>query len=316
MKDSDRTMTRYLLGELADAEQAALEQKYFANPELFDQLVEAENDLVDRYARGRLSPETRRRFETYYLAHPHRRARAKFAEALAERTDRVEKASSVSPLGTESWWRRFMSSMQGPKLAWGFSLALLLLAVWFAFEMRRLHQEGLRNEAERATQGQRERDLRQQLTEELTRANQLADELNRLRSEPPPAAQSPTPTQSSASLFATLILNISGVRGAQIGPPATLNIPAGTEKARIQLNLSDNGYPAYTVVVQSADGRQVFKRDDLRSRNKTRVSLSIVIPASKLSDGDYILTLKGRAPSGGVEDVSKSLFRVSQNRLR
>ena len=56
MNDPEQIATRYLLGELAEPEQTALEEKYFADPQLFDQLVKAETELVDDYARGRLSP--------------------------------------------------------------------------------------------------------------------------------------------------------------------------------------------------------------------------------------------------------------------
>ena len=312
-------MRRYLLGELPEAEAATLEQAYFSDPQLVDQLVEVENELVDKYARGLLSPETRARFERHYLAHPNRRERAKFAEALTARLDRPVEMPAASPILIRSWRGRLLTSLQGPKLAWSFSLALLLLiagVIWFAVDSRRLHQEVARNEAERAAQQQRERDLQQQLASERTRADQLASELDRVSSSRPTANPTPTPTGPATPAFATLVLNFSGVRGAESGPAAMLNIPSGTEEARIQLNLRDNEYSAYSVTVQSADGKQVFKQDGLRSRNKTRASLSVVIPANKLSNGDYILTLKGITSSGELEDVSKSLFRVSQNHPR
>src|SRR5713101_766427 len=90
MNESEQTMARYLLGELSDAEQAALEEKYFTDPQVFDKMVKTENELVDDYARGRLTPQLRERFEQYYLAHPKRRERAKFAQALATKLDQIE----------------------------------------------------------------------------------------------------------------------------------------------------------------------------------------------------------------------------------
>jgi hypothetical protein len=48
-------MTRYLLGDLPETEQTAVELEYFADPEKFEEIWSAENDLVDRYMRGGLS---------------------------------------------------------------------------------------------------------------------------------------------------------------------------------------------------------------------------------------------------------------------
>src|SRR5215831_8928385 len=76
MSESNQALTRYLLGELSEAECSALEQRYFTDPALFDQIVEVENELADDYARGRLDVQTRQRFETHYLNHPQRRERA------------------------------------------------------------------------------------------------------------------------------------------------------------------------------------------------------------------------------------------------
>ncbi len=66
MNKSAQKMTRYLLGELSDSEQAALEEKYFTDPQVFDKMVKAENELVDNYGRGLLSPQSREKFEQYY----------------------------------------------------------------------------------------------------------------------------------------------------------------------------------------------------------------------------------------------------------
>jgi len=89
LTNQEQIIQRYLLGELTEVEQEALEQRYFNDRLLFEQMVQAENALVDRYARGLLSPEVRDRFESYYLAHPKRRERARFAEALAAKLDQM-----------------------------------------------------------------------------------------------------------------------------------------------------------------------------------------------------------------------------------
>ncbi len=318
MRESDQTINRYLLGEMSEAEQTALEQNYFADSQLFAQVVEAEQDLVDQYARGQLAPETRQRFEEHYLAHPKRRERADFAHALTTHVHLPYSIADPPSSRAESWWSRLWVSISGPRLGWALSLVVLLLIgglVWFAIQARRLHQELARTEAERAQQEEQRRDLQRQIEGERARANGLASQLDQLRSAQQ-AHPAPTPPGQSAPTFAALILNVAGVRGADTGPAATLSIPSGTEQARIQLNLRANEYKTYSIVIQTADGKQVFKRDGLQSQNKKRASLAVTVPANRFSGGDYILTLKGVTQSGDIEDVSKSLFHVNKNGLR
>jgi hypothetical protein len=315
---------RYLLGEASEAESSALEQAYFSDPQLFDRIVATEAELVDSYARGQLSSEQRRRFETHYLSHPQRRERARFGADLAAKIDSLSQVPAPSS-PRMSWWSRLFAITSWPRVAWALPVLLVLLAtsvVWLAIQTRSFRQEQSRNQTERVSQEQNQHDLQQQVANERARADQLAAELDRLREQQPAAignsaAPPPSsPAKPSSPSIATLVLGISGVRGSQTGPPSTLLIPPGTERARIRLRLSDNDYSTYAVLVQSASGKQIFRSDGLRSRTKTGATLSVIIPANRLASGDYILTLKGTTPSGEVEDVSKSLFRVSQNRPR
>ena len=78
-------LQRYVLGDLSDAERAELEEKYFADDELFDQLVEVENDLVDAYVDGTLTPADRKKFEERFMTTSERRDRVAFARALRQR---------------------------------------------------------------------------------------------------------------------------------------------------------------------------------------------------------------------------------------
>ena len=315
MNDSDQKLIRYLLGEMSESEKTALEQQYFNDPGLFNRLVGVEHELLDNYARGRLAPEIRTRFESHYQSHPERRERLRFAQSLAAGLDQVTVVDRPRA-PAESWWQRWRGVLFGPAFAWGFAavcLILLIAGLWLVIEARRLHQEFTRHESERNQQEQHQRDLEKQLADERARADQLAAEVERLKTEPSPA---PGPTPQSSSVIASLILTISDVRGGATGPPATLVIASEAEKVRIQLNLKDgvqdNEYRSYTIVVQSADGRQIFERAGLRFRSGRGGNLTAIAPASAFAKGDYILTLKGVSASGTVEDVSRSLFRVQR----
>jgi hypothetical protein len=311
MNSQQQLMEGYFLGTLLDAEQLALEKEYFNDSRVFDQMVETENELVDKYARNLLPPETRDRFEQYYLTHPQRRERANFAGALAAKLDQLNEVAVAPAPRRESWWDRVRASLSGPKLAWASSMALLVVAAtaaWFLIENRRLRQEAAITGSQLAAREQQARDLQKQNTTEQARADQLASELNRLRSEQQAAGPAPsTPT------FATLILTIGGTRSSDTRPPALLIIPALTEQVHLQLNLRERGYPRYSAALQAAGGKEVFASALLTPRTiKSVATLVLTIPADKFSTGDYILTLSGVTDTGEVEDVSKSLFHVEK----
>ena len=78
----ENLIRRYLLSELAEADQAALEQEFLIDRGKFDQMWAVENELVDSYVRGETSRPARERFEGHYLASPLHRERVAIAEAF------------------------------------------------------------------------------------------------------------------------------------------------------------------------------------------------------------------------------------------
>ena len=153
MADIKHTARRYLLGELTEAEQSALEETYFNDAQVFAEVASEENTLVDDYVRGRLAPETRRRFETVYLSRPERRARVEFAEALLSRAD----ASPAPSIGDrpESPRAHWLTTWLGPRpaLAMATLAAAIILgiAVWTALRSTRQEPEQQQTTIERVT---------------------------------------------------------------------------------------------------------------------------------------------------------------------
>jgi hypothetical protein len=309
-------MKRYLLGELDEAEQKALEEEYFTDSQVFDEMTEVESDLVDDYVRGRLPAETRKQFEQFYMAHAKRRERVKFAEALLTGLDHIEAPRAVAqkPVETVSGRRGLLESLRRLWLAPAFSLAIVSLLVvaigiLLFIEARRTRQELAEMQTARAGQEQRARELEQQVAGERERADQLAAELEQLRNQQPPETR-PQPAPALASLLLTVG---PGVRGADTGPQATLVIPPSAERVRIALRMKEHDYPSYHVSLQAAGGQEIFSRQNIKpGMTRSGTAFTISLPASKFSTGDYILTLRGTTAGGGVEDLSKSIFRVEK----
>ena len=103
----ENLIRRYLLGELAEADQAALEQELLIDRGKFDRVWAVENELVDSYVRGEMSRADRKRFESHYLASPLHRERVAIAESFLTNIDQeVGETVEVSEKQPLVPWRR------------------------------------------------------------------------------------------------------------------------------------------------------------------------------------------------------------------
>src|SRR5437763_13029071 len=266
MTNFDEMMTRYLFGELSEAEQARLEERYFTDTQTFEQLAQLEAELIDDYARGRLSTQMRARFERAYLRNPNRRARLNFSEALTARLDQTA-ASPVAEqtnMRAASLWQRVSSLLTGERRALAFSMALALLvlssvSVWLLIHSQRLRQDLARTRDAQSAQAQQEREAEQQLASERARTQELTAELERARTEAKPQ---PTPAapERPAPFVASLVLLASGIRGVDTSAPPTLVIRKGTQQVRLQLKLREQAYQSYQLALQAVGGKEIFNR--------------------------------------------------------
>ncbi|HZS05678.1 MAG TPA: hypothetical protein VFD58_12640 [Blastocatellia bacterium] len=80
---------RYLLGGLGEKEMAQLEKNMLADDDFFEQILIAENELIDDYVRGGLSSHDRESFGSHFLSSSERRQKLKFAESLYRHLDRA-----------------------------------------------------------------------------------------------------------------------------------------------------------------------------------------------------------------------------------
>jgi len=318
MNELEQTVKRYLLGELSESEQSALEEKYFRDPEIFNEVLTTESDLVDGYVRGQLANNVRERFEHSYMTHPARTNRVKFAAALAARLDQIEEPATESQerASPRSWWQRLLASLRGQsptlRLAMAFGVLLIVVGgVWIILETRRRQRESEQAAAARETEHQqRLREQLRQLGEQGGRANQSADKQAAVEPNPQPT---PNPTDASAPHSVSLALTVGGVRGGDSNQIRTLIIPPGTTQARLLLNLKENNYPGYRASLQTIGGVEVFSQKGVKPLlSKTGAIFVFTVPAHKLAAGDYVLTLRGINPDGEVDDLSKSLFRVEK----
>lgn len=73
-------MRSYLLGILPQDRQTDLEQRILSDGAVYEELLVAENDLIDQYVAGTLSGLEKHRFETHFLITPERQKKLRFGK--------------------------------------------------------------------------------------------------------------------------------------------------------------------------------------------------------------------------------------------
>lgn len=185
------TIKKYLFAEMNLKDTESFEEKLFLDDDFFHEVVDAENDLIDLYAAGKLSGAQVLRFEKSLEKFPERREKIANAVALqsfiAEEKEAAESAFEVAAAAnqTPTLWEKLQSFFTMPALTFVMSGILVLFTVLSVFlvldnqkkadELARLQNEGLGNES---VQQQIAKDLRGKLSQAETAENQLQTKID------------------------------------------------------------------------------------------------------------------------------------------
>lgn len=144
---TEERIIAYLLEELPEEEAERFEDECFAGESWPEQIQLAEEDLIDEYLRGGLTPERRRRFEENYLTTDARVERVRMAAALLRHvdsqasatTEETTAAETVPPEdGVRTSWLGALWGVRSPVPRAALSFALLLVVAAGAYVVYRL----------------------------------------------------------------------------------------------------------------------------------------------------------------------------------
>jgi hypothetical protein len=266
----DGRLTAYLLGRLSPEEEEAVETEYLGSTDAYDRLQVAEDDLIDAYVGGHLPAEDVRRFEEHFLVSPARRERVAFAQALRQRVMQKAERPASRP-----------ASLLLPVAA-----ALpLAVAGWLFLSVRELRTEVTRQREQYAA---REREA----ATDRARIASLEQEL-------------------AAGRVSAGIVTLDLAPGFERdeGAPDRLTIPPGADSVRLRLSLSPGaGRGPFVARVETAEGRVVAELHQLRARDGNGPKVDVLVPASALAAGTYVLILQGGRP---LEVVDTYHLRVA-----
>ena len=319
--NSENLIARYLLGELSEEQQVAIEDQAFADQKYLASITSVENDLIDEYVRNELSPAERQRFEKQFLASAERRKRVEFARALAGVIEEaIPQKIVVRKSKSWSWMDSIYAFINGlaptARIAFVSAVPLLLIgAGYLGLETLRLRREltelrtanqSQQNSQQQALELERHRneELNAQLNQEKQQREQTDESLREL-SEAGDAVN-PAPPPVIASL--TLLPGLS--RGGDNKP--SLVLPEDARLVRLQIGIDpEEPYKSFGVDLRTSAGSQVWTRENLKARNRRGArAVGLTIPATALKSGEYELRLRGVTESGAAEDVGFYYFNV------
>jgi hypothetical protein len=292
-QEQKRLMTRYLLGELSPQEHEQFEDRYLADPDLFEQLSAAEDEMVRSYLRGECSETENAALEKRIAASPDWRQKVEFERSL------MEHVSSIPAPGIESADERSTSALASKargstwSLVPAFRLAavavwifIIIAGVWLITTNLRLQHELAQAQAEKLDLEHRTAELQQQLA--LLAAN-------------PPLSMPP------------FVLTTHLVRDTSRQKP--LMIPSGISSVPIQLVLDKDTFPSYDAALETPEGNRLWQQKDLKSQTAAdgKHLIALDLPANLLPPGTYILKLNGTSPNRKPQEVAVYIFRMAKH---
>jgi hypothetical protein len=278
--DQSETLRAYLLGLLPENDAARLEESYFTDPTLADEVAAAEDDLLDDYVRGQLSSEERRSFETHYLASSEHRDRVRLAEAFhTAHAEGLRAAGGPVQMGiTALPWSKRPSRVLGvlPREArWlAAAAALVLVIVWslraFVFE------RGVNDIPRQAESGT------------SPRQDQPAPPASPPQPLSPTESSPPVPPRRATFVLAQVLTRSNVVRG-------TFDVPAGVDEIELQFPRDLTISPEALVEIQTPDERLIWRGAVDRGSPASVEAARTVVPQAALPSGDYLVLVRAAA---------------------
>jgi hypothetical protein len=313
--DYEKLCEQYLLGELSEAEQAKLEEAYFADDSLFERFLAVKDDLLDAYSRGDLTDQKLEHFEQHYLTSEARRQRVEETRELIQATSAAANNESFEPLKSDlwSWWQLFAKNHP---IVWrvGLVTAALLLVAGSWIIIRQIRESAARRAAEERARNGPQPPV--QNTPNVTRPQETAPtpglEGERATASPSPSAPvkpeiAPKPQSPTSTAIASLTLLPFAAREA--GSANTLAISPEQRVVRLNLVFGDGFYDSFEVSVRTVDGGQVIRRNGLRAKGRT---VTLTFDSALLRRQDHLVTLSGRTKEGKPQTIAEYYFRVQR----
>jgi hypothetical protein len=296
---------RFLLGNLSESERVEIEDAFLTQDDSYQELLVAEDELIDAYVRGELPAPDRLLFEQRCLSSPHSRERVEFARTLFDSVS-GNVVPARAPERPASWWRSLAGDfvVRRPALGFAFAAALFVIVLgglWFVMDKWRTRPAP---EQARGMQPAPVTPLESPAPIRPAEEPHLA----RLEERPPVRETPGRPSPVPAPVIATFTLLSGLARGGNGAGPLVL--PVGATEVRLRLTWEGDPYKQYRAVLSSPEGRRISSRDVTTGPATRSADLTLSFPADLFNSGDYVLDLSGAKAPGKWESVADYSFRI------
>jgi hypothetical protein len=305
---TEERLTQYLLGELSDSDSSDLEKEYFDDDAAFEQLMAVEEELMDEYVRGGLSPDRRERLEKR-LQLTQQDSRVKFARALSHWVrSAVARERRTQDARSPPWWVAIAEAFRARWLAVPGAAGLILAVVggFLLFtQLGRLRNELRQMGLQQLALEQREQALQRDLQTERERNAEMRQQLE---SQARVAEEKSTPQEAAPPKTASFLL-LASVRDARAGN--RLAIKPDLESVLLQVRAEDGRYRGYQASLQTVDGKSVLRGSPMSPiQAPSGRLLSLKVAGRRLPPGGYILSVNGLNADGTSVALGEYYFQV------
>jgi hypothetical protein len=163
-----------LLGLSSPAEREHIEAEYFEHEGAFQEMLMAEDDLIDAYARGELAGEERRRFENSFASSLGGRDRVQFARAFAGTTSATRSVDTKLSGTLLDIFKIFHSPLLVRIATVGTVIVFVTVLAWLVIDRRRMTNKFRELRAESAELSNRTEALQRSSDTERARTGEVA----------------------------------------------------------------------------------------------------------------------------------------------
>jgi hypothetical protein len=270
--NEQQVLRTYLLGRSSPEDSSRFEERLLTDGSFYEELLMAEDDLIDEYLTEELSEAERQDFESHFLLVPQRQEQLRFARALrkyvtfAGNSEAPEPSAVVpqkdlevaQPPSKRSLFSFF--PVTNPLVSYSLMAAMLLMVGGISWALFNAWKQ----------------------------------------------QQTPQPGSVLAVILTPGLTREGGEIKRITIPPGT-----GVVRLQLELPKNDyNNYRVRVVSVDRTDvwsGNNIQASD----QDGTKLIIADV-PASSLSSGDYQVKVSGQPPDGTFEDTASYRFRVAR----
>jgi hypothetical protein len=338
--EEDIVIRRYLMGDSPQEEQLLVEERLFLDSEYLQMRQAVEDDLIDEYLHGELSPDERERFEKYFLSTPERHEALKIAEALKVYLS-TNPLSEAAALTGDIEHRRppkvaFPAFLRGGHQVWRLPLAAALLlltlcTVWLVVRvLRPADRPGPIQAQQPSSQEQQEagktvQDSQQERNPQSNTGppppqDQFAEKREKSGAGGEPASttevnnqarpQAPSVKHPPLRVYSFILVPGGITRGGGDIPRVELRSGDGSANLRLVL-LSGGDFPTYRATLVADNAGPIRNWTGLKSTvGEAGKFVSVKVPTRLLRQETYHIILSGDSPNGDTSEISSYQFRV------